>query len=220
MPCKACDAQRATAKNAKRESKARNNARRRERYASDPVYRAKVQAAGAREEKRAADVARERERIATDPSYRAKRNAERRKWLAGPKGKANLAKRRARRAAWAATHRGRMIIRLNNEKRRARMLSVDDGLTPTQWIAICNAFGCCCAYCGNAVTDQDTEMDHVVPIVRGGRHGPCNIAPACERCNAKKKDKPVNVFLKVHGLNPTAVAERFALALQRLGEAA
>ena len=63
-------------------------------------------------------------------------------------------------------------------------------------------------------------IEHVVAVSKGGRHGPTNVVPACERCNLKKNDKPVDAFMVDAGLDPTAVAERFALALQRLGEAA
>lgn len=30
-------------------------------------------------------------------------------------------------------------------------------------------------------------MDHIVPIVRGGKSTKGNVVPACKECNAKKK---------------------------------
>ncbi len=30
-------------------------------------------------------------------------------------------------------------------------------------------------------------MDHIVPIIRGGRSVRSNVVPACRECNAKKK---------------------------------
>ncbi len=32
-------------------------------------------------------------------------------------------------------------------------------------------------------------MDHVVPIIRGGRSTKGNVVPACKSCNAKKKHR-------------------------------
>ena len=44
-------------------------------------------------------------------------------------------------------------------------------------------FGNCCAYCGCA---GDMEIEHVVPISRGGAHDISNIVPACASCNRSK----------------------------------
>lgn len=102
------------------------------------------------------------------------------------------------------------------------MRGADDGVSVTQWFAICNAFDCTCAYCGDSLVQEgiEIEVEHIVALINGGRHAPWNVAPSCRPCNALKKDKPVDVFLEVRGLDPAPVAERFALALQRLGEAA
>jgi 5-methylcytosine-specific restriction endonuclease McrA len=43
-----------------------------------------------------------------------------------------------------------------------------------------------CIYCGSL---DSIEMDHVIPISRGGRHSIGNIVPACRKCNASKSDK-------------------------------
>ncbi len=32
-------------------------------------------------------------------------------------------------------------------------------------------------------------MDHVVPMVRGGRSTKGNVVPACKECNTKKRDQ-------------------------------
>ena len=47
-------------------------------------------------------------------------------------------------------------------------------------------FGNCCAYCGCA---GDMEIEHVVPISRGGAHDISNIVPACAPCNSSKSAK-------------------------------
>jgi len=43
-----------------------------------------------------------------------------------------------------------------------------------------------CFYCGSR---NSIQMDHVIPIARGGRHSIGNLVPACSSCNQSKKDK-------------------------------
>ena len=43
-----------------------------------------------------------------------------------------------------------------------------------------------CAYCG---AEDRIEVDHVVPIARGGDHDEMNLVPACRSCNASKGKK-------------------------------
>lgn len=43
-----------------------------------------------------------------------------------------------------------------------------------------------CAYCGE---NEATEIDHVVPIARGGVDGISNLLPSCQSCNRAKTDK-------------------------------
>lgn len=40
-----------------------------------------------------------------------------------------------------------------------------------------------CIYCGN----KSEQIDHVIPLARGGSHSIGNLAPACRRCNQTKK---------------------------------
>ena len=44
-----------------------------------------------------------------------------------------------------------------------------------------------CYYCGRNVGAPNLTMDHVVPLVRGGRSTKTNLVPACKECNSKKK---------------------------------
>ncbi len=43
-----------------------------------------------------------------------------------------------------------------------------------------------CHWCGR---DAKTEVDHVVPLNRGGAHHPNNLVASCRICNAAKGDK-------------------------------
>lgn len=44
-----------------------------------------------------------------------------------------------------------------------------------------------CYYCGARVPAKDLTMDHLVPLVRGGRSIKSNLVAACKECNTKKK---------------------------------
>lgn len=45
-----------------------------------------------------------------------------------------------------------------------------------------------CHYCGEQFPPQQLTLDHVVPLVRGGRSSKGNCVPACKECNNRKKD--------------------------------
>ncbi|GAB6183092.1 HNH endonuclease [Thermodesulfovibrio hydrogeniphilus] len=44
-----------------------------------------------------------------------------------------------------------------------------------------------CYYCGKSVPPDELTMDHIVPLIRGGKSSKSNIVPACKECNNKKK---------------------------------
>jgi len=44
-----------------------------------------------------------------------------------------------------------------------------------------------CHHCGAQVGVQALTMDHLVPIIRGGRSVKGNVVPACKPCNDAKK---------------------------------
>ncbi|UCG79524.1 MAG: HNH endonuclease [Nitrospirota bacterium] len=44
-----------------------------------------------------------------------------------------------------------------------------------------------CYYCGKEFRSKELTMDHIVPIIRGGRSTRTNVVTACKECNNKKK---------------------------------
>jgi len=44
-----------------------------------------------------------------------------------------------------------------------------------------------CHYCGQTFPPDELTMDHLVPIVRGGKSSRGNVVPACKECNNRKK---------------------------------
>lgn len=50
-----------------------------------------------------------------------------------------------------------------------------------------------CIYCGSS---KSIQLDHVIPIVRGGRHSIGNLAPACAKCNQSKSGMTITEWRK------------------------
>ncbi|MBV8382673.1 MAG: RRXRR domain-containing protein, partial [Planctomycetaceae bacterium] len=72
-----------------------------------------------------------------------------------------------------------------------------------------------CAYCGKK--DVPLQVEHIHPKSRGGSDRVSNLALACEPCNRRKGDKPVDVFLKG---KPEVLAEILKQAKAPLKDAA
>lgn len=43
-----------------------------------------------------------------------------------------------------------------------------------------------CHYCKQRFHPHDLTMDHVVPVIRGGRSTRGNVVPCCKECNSRK----------------------------------
>ena len=69
---------------------------------------------------------------------------------------------------------------LRREKARARELRA------SAWWKRRIATGLC-HYCGRQVGAKALTMDHLVPLIRGGRSVRGNTVPACKDCNSKKQ---------------------------------
>ncbi len=69
---------------------------------------------------------------------------------------------------------------LRKEKEKAQVLR------RSQWWKRQLARGVC-HYCGRPVPPSELTMDHVVPLVRGGKSTRGNTVTACKECNSKKK---------------------------------
>ena len=45
-----------------------------------------------------------------------------------------------------------------------------------------------CHYCRRQFKARELTMDHVVPIIRGGKSTKSNVVPCCRECNAQKQN--------------------------------
>jgi 5-methylcytosine-specific restriction endonuclease McrA len=68
---------------------------------------------------------------------------------------------------------------IRRERERARELRA------SQWWKRRRSAGIC-HYCGGNVGARALTMDHLVPIIRGGRSTRGNVVPACKKCNDAK----------------------------------
>jgi 5-methylcytosine-specific restriction endonuclease McrA len=48
-----------------------------------------------------------------------------------------------------------------------------------------------CYFCGNRFPTSSLHIDHFTPVSRGGKHSPDNVCKSCDKCNLKKRAKPV-----------------------------
>lgn len=69
---------------------------------------------------------------------------------------------------------------LKRERARARELR------KSQWWKRKRSEGIC-YFCRKGFPPQELTMDHIVPLIRGGKSTKGNIVVACKECNNKKK---------------------------------
>jgi len=68
---------------------------------------------------------------------------------------------------------------LRRERQRAR------ALRNTQWWKNLRGRGIC-HYCRRRVPPRALTMDHIVPLIRGGKTSKSNVVPSCKPCNDLK----------------------------------
>ena len=90
----------------------------------------------------------------------------------------------ARKRTWKANHLS--MVHAYDNRRRARKRAALCTATADQVIAITSAYKGRCAYCGKK--SDKMEIDHVIPLSKGGTHTPENLVPACKPCNSGKRD--------------------------------
>ena len=100
-----------------------------------------------------------------------------------PKGKLQKAKKDSK---YQKTPLGLMAKKRMEKKRKYAIASSDSTLTLKEWEGILKQYDYRCAYCQKPLK---LEMDHVIPLSKGGTHTRETIVPACRACNAKKGNK-------------------------------
>jgi 5-methylcytosine-specific restriction endonuclease McrA len=89
---------------------------------------------------------------------------------------------RAATSKYAKTDRGR----IRNKADKARRRGASGSFTPEQWNEKMEACGGRCVKCGSS---ESIEIDHIIPISKGGTNNIENLQPLCRRCNASKGNR-------------------------------
>lgn len=58
-----------------------------------------------------------------------------------------------------------------------------------------------CIYCLNPIEENNSNIDHILPLSKGGGHNKENLTIACKRCNTMKGKKNLINFLIYHTLS-------------------
>jgi 5-methylcytosine-specific restriction endonuclease McrA len=92
---------------------------------------------------------------------------------------------RTKNTAWAKANSDKIYIK--RARRRARKLAAPgyDYTTAKLIKARWGYYGGLCWICGAPAE----AVDHVKPLAKGGAHLPCNLRPACSKCNSTKGAK-------------------------------
>lgn len=158
-------------------------------YAANPEkYRAKSRANNAKDPQRHRDDAKRYNAL-----HAEERKAYYRRYAAeNPEKRAATIKA----CRTAKPEKYRALRKAYFHRRRARLLaSCSPGVSPADWQVLVRRFGGCCAYCGGS----GCEVDHIVPVSKGGRDEIQNVLPACRRCNASKGNRDLGEWLARKG---------------------
>ena len=153
------------------------NAAQRNRYASDSKYREHKQKSGKRYAKSDKGRKKKKERAETERDYYidyAARNSVQ-------------ATERARQWRLNNSEKARKLFREATNRRRARKLNqfVED-VDPT--IVFKRDKGIC-EICEKPVDPNRFDIDHIIPLSKGGEHSYANVQLAHPSCNYRKSDK-------------------------------
>lgn len=94
-------------------------------------------------------------------------------------------------------HRERYLSnhRICQFKRKSNIKVSDDG-TATD-IFLKNLYATeRCAYCEAYVPDELRTIDHIIPLIKGGKHSSVNMVMACRSCNSSKRDLTSKEFIE------------------------
>lgn len=111
-----------------------------------------------------------------EKSYKAKWRADNRKEI------------RDKHKKWRAENSDKVKLQRakDEQARRARIRGSVFTLTVEEWLDTLNYFNHECAYCG---ASESLQMEHVIPVIKGGGYEKRNIIPSCEPCNLSKSNK-------------------------------
>lgn len=76
------------------------------------------------------------------------------------------------------------LRRVKSQLRRTQKLSLPSTLTLLEWLEILESYKWKCIYCGKPME----ELDHIIPVSKGGGTTRGNCVPACHECNSLRRN--------------------------------
>lgn len=94
------------------------------------------------------------------------------------------------RKEYIKTEKGKAHRLIKSMRRRARKLSTSDGtVTKTAIDTMLLKQGHKCKLCEVCLIENKKNLDHIIPLSKGGIHSMSNVQWLCKSCNCKKSDK-------------------------------
>jgi 5-methylcytosine-specific restriction endonuclease McrA len=84
---------------------------------------------------------------------------------------------------WRRKNREKSHAYVRAATNKRRVAAGGQNFTSAEWLALLAHHNGSCAYCGSEIL---IEIDHRIPLTRGGSNLIDNILPACRRCNRRK----------------------------------
>lgn len=110
-----------------------------------------------------------------DPAGNRRRS---RKWYA-----LNRDQAQAKNGEWKRQNPEAVRSHLRNSNARRRSTKLAGSVSAAEWRDVLARHSGRCAQCGSV---ERIEMDHIVPLSRGGAHSHDNVQPLCAPCNRRK----------------------------------
>ena len=123
----------------------------------------------------------------TREKHKDKRNAATAQWR-----KNNPDKAKAIVASWREKHPGASTT--YSKARRANLRNNDGAVRSVNRYAVLRAAQYKCGICGVDISDS-FEVDHKIPVSRGGRTEDSNLHAVCPSCNRRKGRKTLDEYL-------------------------
>jgi 5-methylcytosine-specific restriction endonuclease McrA len=152
----------------------------------------------------AANSAKQNKRLVEEGYFKSyyRQNDEKRKEQASEWYDANREHALSKCREWVDSNRDRVreIGRRGRRHRRARLAQVGGTHTQADLDRIYLRQGGKCAACKCSLHNANPEVDHIIPISRGGHNGPANLQYLCRPCNRAKSAKDPLEFAQERGL--------------------
>ncbi len=117
----------------------------------------------------------------------------------------NIIRRRARQRELTKQYKRKHpeLVKAWHKARKHRERHAEGSFTAQEWIALCQRYNYCCVSCGK---QEPLNVEHIIPLSRGGTNYISNIQPLCSECNGHKFKKIIDYrstfFLRFFALSP------------------